>query len=486
MGYTTLAILAILLYTILNLYVGLGRGYKKEVVSSASGYFLGGGTDYFILFFTTAATWFSTWLYMGAVGSFYKNGIGFIAGMLWQLVIMMFMGIFGIKFWIMANKYDYITPADLLDDYYQSKALRLIVAIGQLIFCIPYLMAQVTGTGLAVSTLTGGIIPYWGGVIYAAVVVGLYVYFGGFRSQAWVDTMQGIMFTIILWVSVILMLLRPEVGGISGLFIKLAERTNLLKYLTLPNYWNWSMYLSFFIIQSFGGFFAPYVWQRMYAAKNGNIVRKMSGTLGPFYTLVIMLPVMLAGFCGAILFPKIDNPDNILVATMAKYYPIWGIFVVIGIMAAGMSTISSILVSASSIISVDLVKQYKPDMTTVQLRNLGRYIVLILLAVAVAFSMVKIQAILILVNVALAGFAQLVFPVIGVFAWKRATKEGAIAGLIVGLVLTIFFTVVIPNPLHTMAGIWGLLGNATVFFGVSLLTNSIPSREIQNKFTILQ
>jgi SSS family solute:Na+ symporter len=438
MSVTAWMVIAIVLYTGLNLYVGLGLGYKKEITSSASGYFLGGGINYFVLYFTTAATWFSTWIYMGAAGAFYKSGISFVCAITWQLVILFLMGYFGVKFWKLGKKFDYITPGDLLADYYESKALRYVVAIIQLAFCIPYIMAQITGVGLAFMVLTNGAVPYWGGVFYAAIVVGFYVYVGGFRSQAWVDTMQGIMFTIILWGAVVILFLRPEINGMHGLFDAVFKKD--MSLLTYPGfsdgkYWVWSIYISFFFIQSFGGFFAPYVWQRMYAAKNVHIITKMAGTLAPFYAFAIMAPVLLIGLGGSVLMPELANPDNVLVATMTKYNPYWGVLVVIGILAAGMSTISSILVTASSIISVDLIKQHKKDMSTKQLSVTGQRIVLLILLIAVCMSLMQIKGIIFLVFMALSGFAQFFFPAFGVLFWKKATKEGCIAGLIVAVSL---------------------------------------------------
>lgn len=485
MDITTIALIGIIVYTIFCLYVGLGVGYKKEVVGTASGYFLGGGVNYVILYFTTAATWFSAWVFTGAPASFYNFGIGFSGGALWQLLILFLMGAFGIKFKIMAEKYNYITPADLLDDYYKSRTIRNLTAVSQLLFCIPYIMAQVTGIGLAVETITGGLFPYWAGVLYGAVVVGIYVYWGGFRSQAWVDTAQGIIFTIILWGSVVIMLAQPALGGFSGLFAKI-ETTKLVKFLALPDYFNWSIFMSFFFVQGVGGFFAPYVWQRMYAASSPGNVRLLAGTLGPFYSAVMLIPAMLIGFSGFILYPKIANADTILMTTMAQAAPLWGVLITIGVMAAGMSTLSSQLISSSSIIAVDLIKQFKPNMSDSELRNMGRYMVLVLLVAGVVFSLVKITSIMMLTNMALAGFAQLLFPVVGALFWRRATKEGAIAGMVVGFLVTIVFTYFIPHPLHVLGGFWGLLANAFAFFVVSYLTNTIPSAQIQEKFTLLQ
>ena len=51
-AYVVAALIAIVIYTVFNLIVGLGLGFDKETVSSARGYFIGGGTRNFILFFT--------------------------------------------------------------------------------------------------------------------------------------------------------------------------------------------------------------------------------------------------------------------------------------------------------------------------------------------------------------------------------------------------------------------------------------------------
>lgn len=473
--HTIISIICLIGYTVLMLYVGIGKGYDKEVVSSNRGYFIGGGTGYFVLFFTTAATWFSTWIYMGAPGSFYSNGIGWIAGATWQLLIMFLMGVFGTRLWRMSKSYGYVTPADLLEGYYQSSAVRKTVSAGQLIFCFPYMMAQISGVGLAVSTLTDGYIPAWIGCIYAAAIVGLYVYFGGFKSQSWVDTMQGIMFTVILWVTVVIMI-HQNGGGVAGLFGGLEKAGgNLLLYLTGEGYWTWKMYLSFFFIQAFGGYFAPYVWQRAYAAKNGKTILKIAGTLGFFYVFAIMTPVMLVGFGGKVLGVEAVNADSIMVTTMTQYAPYVAIFVVVGILAAGMSTISSILVTTSSLITVDFVQKAKPDMPAEKVQKVSRYAILVVLIAALILAMVGFNGIVILVNTALAGFMQAFWPVFGVFFWKRASKQGAVTGFAVGIILTLVLTATGTNLLGFAPGFWGFVMNGILFIAVSLCTPAVSA-----------
>lgn len=473
--HTIVSLLALVLYSAAMLYVGIGKAYDKEVVSSARGYFIGGGTGYFILFFTTAATWFSTWIYMGAPGSFYKNGVGWVAGASWQLFIMFLMGVFGTRFWRLSKDRGYVTPADLLDGYYQSQGLRRTISLGQLIFCFPYIMAQISGVGLAVQTLTGGVIPFWFGCVYAAAIVGLYVYFGGFKSQAWVDTMQGIMFTVILWVTVVVMIVQNG-GGVAGLFLGVERAgNNLLQYVTGEGYWTWKMYLSFFLIQAIGGYFAPYVWQRSYAAKNGKTILKISGTLGLFYVFAIMLPVMLVGFGGVALGVESANADNIMVATMTQYAPYVAIFVVVGILAAGMSTISSILVTASSLITMDWYAASRPDAEPEKVAKVSRISVLVLLVMALILAMTNFQGIVLLVNTALAGFMQVVFAAFGALFWKRATKWGAGIGFVAGIIAVLILTATGTNLLGFAPGFWGLVINGILFVVVSLCTKPVSA-----------
>lgn len=109
------------------------------------------------------------------------------------------------------------------------------------------------------------------------------------------------------------------------------------------------------------------------------------------------------------------NADNIMVATMTQYAPYVAIFVVIGILAAGMSTISSILVTTSSLITVDFVQQAKPDLPEEKLQKVSHFVLLLVLAFALVLAMVGYDGIVILVNTSLAGFMQAFWPAFGVF-----------------------------------------------------------------------
>ena len=258
---------------------------------------------------------------MGAAGSYYQYGVGFMASMMWQVIVVMMMGIFGTRFWTLANKFGYITPTDMLDDYYDSKALRIITSVTQVIFCIPHMMIQATAIGLTFEIVSAGAIPYWAGVLYVALIVGVMVYKGGFKSQAWVGALQCVIFTVVMWASVFLFVGIPEVGGFENMFRYLSENTDLMLYQGLDGNFNWKTYASFFFAQGLGNFLSPYVWQRMYAADSAKTNRRMAGLMAPFYVFVVMFPILLVAFAGMMLYPELANVDTIFMTISFDHFP---------------------------------------------------------------------------------------------------------------------------------------------------------------------
>lgn len=471
-AYAIAAIIAIVVYMAFSLAVGLGLGYKKEVVSTSRGYFIGTGTQNFILFFTTVATWFSTGLYQGVVGSLYKNGIGWIGISTWQLLVVSCMGVFGPRFWKLSKSHNFVTPAQLVSDYYQSKGFKLIIAVGMLAFCIPSMMAQIRGVSWAINAITDNAISFNMAIVIVAIIVGIYVYFGGFNSQAWVDTAQGLLFIVVLWGC--LFIVAGVNGGWSESWRRLAESApDVLFYKDTSQYWSWRRYISFFFIQGLGGFFAPYVWQRTYAAKSSRDCRKLAGYMGAFFCFAVCLPVVFCGLNMHVAMPAMENPENGLVTFMAEYAPGWAIFVSLGILAAGMSTISSILVTCSSILAVDIGETIRPDAADDKVRQWGRMLVLAILLIGVVMSFMTIQTIEILINLTLAGFAQMIIPVLGIFVFKRMTKEGACAGYLAGLIVSALGTITWNNPLGFMGGAWGFLANIVICIAVSAVTKPV-------------
>ncbi|MEZ5334272.1 MAG: hypothetical protein R2741_03015 [Methanolobus sp.] len=158
----------------------------------------------------------------------------------------------------------------------------------------------------------------------------------------------------------------------------------------------------------------------------------------------------------------------------------------VGLAAAAMSSADTFVTSGGSCLSRDIYQRYiKPDATMKQMMTINRVSVLILVALATVLSF-YIDSIIDVIHIAtFIASAAYFFPLMGGLYWKRATKEGALAGLIVGAVVQIALTAVdlantapfatayldtIHPVLSNHGVIVGMLLSGVAFFGVSLAT----------------
>ena len=162
------------------------------------------------------------------------------------------------------------------------------------------------------------------------------------------------------------------------------------------------------------------------------------------------------------------------------------ILLVIGVFAFGLSTADSQLVVASTIIDHDMIgdkgKQNKDGKTRnyVQL-SIGILMIIVLIVVKFRPAALVTYA----YGFCGPGFAQLMPAMIGGLYWKRATKEGAIAGTLAGAIAVVV-TLFIYNPIPSFGPIlWGLLINLILFIVVSLCTkqDDRAAKEINEPLT---
>lgn len=490
MNFNIVAGIGVALYTVFCLVIGLGKGYNKESVKTSRGFFLGDGTPFFILFFTTVASFFSTWIFTGGPGMFYKNGVGWLVAMTWQVGPVLLIGLLGGRYYRLSKTYGYVSPAEMVGDFYKSTKLHLTYSFFCTIYSIPMLLAQTSGCGLALYALFGGTVPMWLCTAYTAIFVGIYVFFGGFKSQAWIDTIQGLAFTFILWISVALLVFNNKVGGFANMWAMAeALNDNCLYFVTKirsGGAWTWKMYLSFLISQGFGTFFTPYIAQRMYAAKDSTVPKKMAGLLAPYYCFIFLTTALIFGVLGRVYGLELANSDNIVVALTTQYAPLWSIIVVIGVLAAGMSTISSVLVSSTSMISVDFVKKFNPNVSDRGLRNVGRYSILVVVAIAILSGFVTIPGVAILNNISASGFLVASIPIIGMFFFKRASEKSVFWSFLIGELITAYFYIRNINPLGFTSGFAGFVIELVIFVVLSFIFQPMDKKYRNDYFKCIE
>ena len=474
---TTLIIVAI--YCAVVIVVGVFSRTKGQ--TSLADYFVGNRSlGAFVAFFTYVATFHSSFAFIGAAGQMYSSGIKFFATFTSCVVSPLMIYIIGRPTWYLGQKYNYMTQGELVGDYYESKALRYLVAIVSLIFLVPYLQSQIAAGGIIFETITEGRVSYLlGCVILYAVIIG-YILLGGFKAVAWTDTIQGILMIVMIWIAGGVVLVRTS-GTMSWNNLMQTMATQFPEKVLIPVEY-WPTYMTSFI-SLFGISIYPPSFQRFFAVKNPKTLKWLSVTT-PIYLIFFYVPIMIISFSGVVYMPGLEKADQVVPMMLTQYAsPILVGLVMAGALAATMSSTDSQLHSASSIFTVDLYKGMKPDVSDKKALLAGKVFIVVISAVALALSQFTSALITTIVTIALGGCLQILPSLIGALYWKGASKLGAISGLITGVTVVVLtqYVPAIKTPLGMSSGFWGLVCNLLVFFVVSKLTPK-PSAQSIEKF----
>lgn len=195
--------------------------------------------------------------------------------------------------------------------------------------------------------------------------------------------------------------------------------------------------------------------------------------------MIFYIPIAILALGGVAMFPNLDVADAVIPTVLFEFAPVWlASIIVAGAVAAAMSTADSQLHAVSTLVARDWYENLAsdPDDDTARLVAKGSVAVLGIISYIVAIQ--EISFIVELANIAFEGAAQIFPLVVGAFFWRSATREGAIAGFSLGVIVTALLTfgfVTIPKGLPGfLPGFYGLLINVTTFIGLSLVVDAVP------------
>ncbi|RIK15117.1 MAG: sodium:proline symporter [Acidobacteria bacterium] len=462
------AVLIIALFMLIPLAMGAVAG-RKSIPTTEDFFVQGRGMGSVAVFFTVAATWWSSFAFLGSNASFYLQGPLFWTALAWNILFGLLYYVVGKRVWFLGKRWNFITPKDFFTNRYGSVAVGNLVAVIMLVFTLPYLQIQLSGGAYLIEVASGGLIPFaWAALIFYVVII-IYVWSGGLRAVAWTDIFYGVL--LFFGMVVAGLLVANELGGTVAMFDQLAEARP--ENLVLAD-GAWMTWIAMFLVTPIGAFMGPQLWTRMYAVKSGRLFDLMPFLLG--LAAVSYFGSMLVGNSGVLLEPDVAEPDKILPIMLYKYAPyVLASFLVACGAAAAMSTANSQIHSMSSVYTLDFHKTYiNPRMSERQLVWVGRWTILVLSAIAYVMAL-YVPGLLVTVGlVALAGTAQVIVPTAGALFWRRSTAAGALAGLLVGVGTLVLFTFVpaaTPPPFDAGGGgLLSLILNLVVFVVVSLTT----------------
>ena len=416
---------------------------KKESQGFIKEYFIGsrslGG---FVLAMTTVATYSSVSSFVGGPGQAWSVGFGWVYMSVVQVTaLFLVLGVLGKKMAIVARKIDAVTVIDVIRHRYQSDAIAVISAVIIVLFFSATMVAQFVGGAKLFEAVTG--YSYVTGLVVFGLVVVLYTTVGGFRGVAITDTLC----SVVMLIGMFLLL-----GGVlkqGGGYANIMEHIAVNKPEMLDPFSGGNMPLTLYISQwMLVGIFTIALPQ--------SVVRNLSYKDTKSLHRAIIIGTVVVGamnigmnFIGVIsqgILPESletygNSVDNIIPLAIARSLPpfLAGI-TIIGPIAASISTISSLLLSATSSIIKDvyLYEREKrgnavPESRAKSLSQLCNLI----LGLAIFAISVNPPSVIWKINMFAFGGLESAFVwvfLLGLF-WKKANKTGAVCSMVSGTVV---------------------------------------------------
>jgi SSS sodium solute transporter superfamily len=436
-------------------------------------YFLAGrGLGSLALTLTTLATLLSAFTFIGVPADAYTHGLGIFLGV--GVTTALISGLFlwvGYRVWLAAQHFGFITPSEFFGHRFQSPLLALLYCLSALVFTAPYISIQIIGGARTLAAVLGEGIPYWPLAVVVALVILGYVLFGGSQAVVWTDVVQGIILILGMGVAFVALALgvAQEAAG------------QLDPWLSLPGpngRWSWQGLFGNQLLFFMATPLVPQFFQRFYMAKSARPFQTLM-VVWPLLILLVFFPAALLGVWGRLAFPSLEKTDQIMPMMLQTLPSGVAAVVITAALAALMSTADSQLLTASSLVTRDLVVTlFRRQLSPHQEEQLGRWVVL---GIGLASFAIALNPPGLIVEIATWSFQgnAMLFPILiaGLY-WKRATRAGAVAGALVSSGLTLgWLSGLLPRA---WTGGWlpvipAVVIGSGVLIGVSLLTQ--PPKE---------
>ena len=427
--------------------------YSRKHATDVNGFVLGGrSVGPWLTAFAFGTSYFSAVIFVGYAGQFGWNfglastwiGLGnaFIGSLLaWNIL--------GRRTRVMTQHLDAKTMPDFFAKRFASKKLKLAASIIIFVFLIPYTASLYNGLSSLFNMVFD--IPYWVIILVMAVLTGLYVIFGGYMATAINDFIQGIimLFGIVAVVAAVIV----NQGGFHAAMTKLSE-------VPAPG-WVHGAFTSFLgpdplallfvvILTSLGTWGLPQMIGKFYSIKSENDIQK--GTIiSTFFAIVVAGGCYFLGGFGRLLPDdvvaqlSIPGPekkimfDGIVPKLIEPLPSVIIAVVIVLVLSASMSTLSSLVLTSSSTLSLDIIRPalqkyvLNKKLSEKKLIAIMRIFIVFFIAVSAVIAVLKdanpgftfIAQMMGISWGALAG--AFLAPFLYGLYWKRTTKAGCIA-----------------------------------------------------------
>ena len=423
----------VIVYLLVTIAIGLMAA--KRVHNSADFAIAGRHLPMAMIVTTTFATWFGSETVLGIPAKFVNGGLhGVVEDPFGAGFCLILVGLF------FAGKLYRMTLLTI-SDYYRERYGRSVEIVCSIIIMVSYLgwvSAQVTALGLVFNLLSNGVIGIELGMVIGVVSILAYTLFGGMWSVAITDFIQ--MIILVVGLSILAVFAADQAGGADKV-VALAVSQDMFKFLPEPNFKDIAFFIGAAVTIMFGSIPQQDVFQRVMSANSVKAATHGPVIGGICYILFAFVPMFLVVSAMLIMPEKAtaliaDDPQKVLPTLVMEQMPfIMQVLFFGALLSAIKSCASATLLAPSVTFTENIWRQFHPHQSDQQELRAMRVTVLVFSALVLCYAM-AMQGTSIYEMVS--GAYQV--PLVGAFVpllfglyWPRATTQGAIFAIVLGL-----------------------------------------------------
>ena len=434
----------VVLYWVISVAIGL---YTTKYVSSSRDYAVAGrALPMSVVTATVFATWFGSEAVLGISSTFLKEGLsGIVADPFGSSLCLVLVGVFFAR---PLYRMNLLT----IGDYYKKRfgrAVEMIVTLCIVISYLGWVAAQIKALGLVFNVVSGGYLSVETGMIIGASSVLLYTILGGMWAVAVTDFLQ--MIIIVVGMLYIGWQVSGMVGGV-GAVVKHASDAGKFAVWPQPTPKELLWFFAAWITMMLGSIPQQDIFQRVMSSKSENIAARASMLGGGIYFCFVFIPIFLA-YSATLIDPDMvarlmDKDTQLILPTLImEKMPLFAQVMFFGALLSAIKSCASATLLAPSVTFTENIVVFVFTVLVTMLALNSKSSIYQMVENAYKVTLV-------------AAFVPLAF---GVY-WKRATRQGALASVLLGLASWILFEYFAPDGMWPpqLVGVLMSLGGMVV------------------------
>ncbi|MDV6237196.1 sodium:solute symporter family protein [Leptospira ellisii] len=449
--------ISVILYLFVTILIG---AIASRFVSDSKDYVLAGRRlPLFLASSALFATWFGSETLLGASSRFVDEGLlGVVEDPFGAALCLFLVGLFFAKPLYRMNILTF-------GDFYRNRFGRRAEIVSSL-FMIPsyfgWIAAQFVALGIILHSLTD--LPVSTGILLGAGVVVVYTTIGGMWAISLTDFLQTIL--IVLGLAYLVWDLSGKAGGLGTVLA--GTKPGFFRFVPELEIKSVLVYIAAWMTIGLGSIPQQDIFQRVMASKSEKVA-VYSSLLGAFFYLSVAMLPLLAVLCARSVYPEIAAADAqmILPKTVLAHTGLFTQVLFFGaLLSAVMSTASGAILAPASVLGENVVRPFLKNPDEKTLLRILRISVVVITLVSLSMAVTKSNIYELVSQASALSLVSLFVPLVAGLFRKRTTSTGAVASMIVGFIVWLFWNIL---DFETPASIPGLAASwIALFYGDTL------------------